>query len=473
VTHRWWRPRSIRTRLLAMITALLVLGLAGSAAGTGWAVRSYLDHRIESQLTTTSHRISTALANRPNGTAVGRQIAESDLQLLIGPNAGLVVVSPDGRVALSAGLATVDPQFLVRATAERTDGQVISFGGSVPVAVLRIPTPGLTVQLRSPDQRIPVASVVIAADLTANRATIRRLVAAQLAAGFVAILLLAGLTALVIRAGLRPLTELEDAVEAVGSGRRDAEDPLPAGSSETAQLAVPIQNAFAARARAEQRLRSFVADASHELRTPLSTISGWVDLHLQGAIPAGAPTQHAMERMEAELGRMRLLVDELALLARLDAQVPHEQARVDLAQIAAEVVEDARIVTADRQFDLRAPTPTTITGDEEQLRRVLRNLVGNAVQHTPAGTPVTVEVDTVGPQAVVRVVDTGDGIDPAQVPHLFERFWRADESRTRARGGSGLGLSIVQAVITAHAGTVVVSSAVGVGTTVTITLPIG
>ncbi|GAA4486188.1 hypothetical protein GCM10023191_011880 [Actinoallomurus oryzae] len=237
-------------------------------------------------------------------------------------------------------------------------------------------------------------------------------------------------------------------------------------------LTARLQKAFDAQRRAEDRLRSFVADASHELRTPLATMHGWIDLYVQGGLRDPDQLDHAMERMQAEVGRMRLLVDELALLARLDAAQPLNRGPVDVVALAGEVVDDAQVVSADRAITLQGVAHAVIDGDSPRIQQVLRNLVGNAVQHTRPGTPVTVTVGSQDGQVAIAVHDEGEGIAPEHLPHVFERFYRADPSRSRDSGGSsGLGLAIVEAIVTAHGGTVGVTSAPGQGTTVQVTFP--
>ncbi|GAB3451751.1 sensor histidine kinase [Actinophytocola sediminis] len=236
-------------------------------------------------------------------------------------------------------------------------------------------------------------------------------------------------------------------------------------------IATEVRKAFDAQRRAQDRLRSFVADASHELRTPLATMHGWIDLYVQGGLRDPDQLDHAMERMQTEVGRMRLLVDELALLARLDGARPLDRAPVDVVALAAEVVDDARVVSADRAIALRGVPTAVVDGDGPRIQQVLRNLVGNAVQHTGPGTPVTVTVSVPAGEVVVEVLDEGAGIAPEHLPYVFERFYRADPSRGRDSGGSsGLGLAIVEAIVTAHGGTAGVTSTTG-GTTVRVTFP--
>ncbi|MFC4856508.1 sensor histidine kinase [Actinophytocola glycyrrhizae] len=239
-----------------------------------------------------------------------------------------------------------------------------------------------------------------------------------------------------------------------------------------AAVATAVKQAFDAQRRAQDRLRSFVADAGHELRTPLATLHGWIDLYVQGGLRDPGQLDHAMARMQAEVGRMRLLVDELALLAHLDAARALNREPVDVVALAGEVVEDARVVSADRAITLEGVAEAVVDGDGPRIQQVLRNLVGNAVGHTRPGTPVTVTVGSRNGEVAIAVRDDGDGIAPEHLPHVFERFYRADPSRSRDSGGSsGLGLAIVEAIVTAHGGTVGVTSTPGQGTTVRVTFP--
>ncbi|WP_405983998.1 MMPL family transporter [Streptomyces sp. NBC_00872] len=276
---------------------------------------------------------------------------------------------------------------------------------------------------------------------------------------------------LILRIGLRSLRRMADTADDIASGARDERLPVHGAHTETDRLAVAVNNAFDAQARAETQIRDFAADASHELRTPLATISGWLDLYNQGGLSAPADLDRALERVDGEVGRMRLLVEELSLLARLDAGRPLNSRPVDLRRPASAVVQDAQVVAPDRVIDLNAPVPASVHGDQPRLQQVLNNLLGNAIQHTPSGTTIGVTVEPTATHVRIRVTDHGPGIPAGDLARVFDRFWRADAGRGRAHGGSGLGLAIVQAIVRAHHGTVHVSSAPGTGTTVTVTLP--
>jgi two-component system OmpR family sensor kinase len=220
-------------------------------------------------------------------------------------------------------------------------------------------------------------------------------------------------------------------------------------------------------------MRRFVADASHELRTPLTSIRGFAELYRQGALPAGADVDRAMSRVESEARRMGELVDDLLLLARLDQQRPLERRPVDLVALAADVVQDLRAAAPDRVIRIETDVAEcSVAGDRNRLAQVLGNLVTNALMHTPPACTVTLRVAARDELAVIEVVDDGPGIPEADQAQIFERFYRADSSRTRASGGSGLGLSIVAGLVRAHDGRIEVLDTPGGGATFRICLPL-
>jgi two-component system OmpR family sensor kinase len=234
------------------------------------------------------------------------------------------------------------------------------------------------------------------------------------------------------------------------------------------QLLGHVENALDARHRSEQQVRQFVADASHELRTPLATISGYAQLARRNQ---SYDAQQALAKVEGEADRMSTLVEDLLLLARLDAGRPLERTPVDLTRLLLEAVGDARVVAPDHRWTLDLPDhPVTVTGDEARLHQVVSNLLGNARRHTPAGTSVRVRLHARDEQVELSVSDDGPGVPAALQPNVFERFTRADTARTRDSGGAGLGLSLVAAIVAAHGGTVTLDSAPG-ATTFTVTLP--
>ncbi|MFJ8635105.1 sensor histidine kinase [Streptomyces sp. NPDC093568] len=232
-----------------------------------------------------------------------------------------------------------------------------------------------------------------------------------------------------------------------------------------------VHGALHSRQQSEMRVRQFVADASHELRTPLASIRGYAELTRRGREDIGPDTRHALARIESEAGRMTLLVEDLLLLARLDAGRPLQFEQTDLIPLVVDTVSDARAAGMDHNWRLDLPDePALVSADAARLQQVLVNLLGNARNHTPPGTTVTARVQRRGPWLCVDVEDNGQGIPPDMLPHVFERFARGDSARSRATGSTGLGLAIVQAVATAHGGAVTVDSVPG-RTVFTVRLP--
>jgi two-component system, OmpR family, sensor kinase len=359
----------------------------------------------------------------------------------------------------------------------------------------------------------------------------------------VAALVVAGVA--MVRASLRPLKEIEHTAEAIAAGDLSRRIPDSDPRTEVGRLGrslnmmlSQIESAFYARARSEaaarrseEKMRQFVADASHELRTPLTAIRGYAEYYRQrggvengastggqepsreparsSATPEGAPAGPAdapgrpgsgpaglmggsghltrpdmdriMERVEQESSRMGGLVEDMLVLARLDEQRPVEHGPVDLLTLAADAVQDARVVAPGRKIDLTVGTGAAflVLGDEARLRQVISNLMNNALTHTPAGSPIAVRIlagyqgnDPAVPAVILEVADQGPGLSREQAERVFERFYRADQARGRRTGGSGLGLAIVSALVAAHGGTVGVNTAPGHGATFWITLPL-
>jgi two-component system, OmpR family, sensor kinase len=219
-------------------------------------------------------------------------------------------------------------------------------------------------------------------------------------------------------------------------------------------------------------LRRFVADAAHELRTPLTSVRGYAELYRQGAYPDSAAVDHAMSRIESEGGRMARLVEDLLLLARMDQQRGLEQRPLDLVSLASEAVADFEAVSTDHPVTWQPKGEVLVRGDRIRLRHVIDNLLGNARMHTPTGTEIDVSVRSNNGNAELVIADNGPGIQEEDRARVFERFWRADRSRTRNTGGAGLGLAIVESLVQAHGGTVQVESTPGQRTAFTIRLPV-
>nr|WP_280424550.1 HAMP domain-containing sensor histidine kinase [Nocardia carnea] len=330
---------------------------------------------------------------------------------------------------------------------------------------------------------------LVALRLDETEAIVERLVVLQVVIGALVLVVLAVAAYFVIRRSLRRLEQVEEIAADIAAGDLHRRVPMRPTNTEVDRLArslntmlAQIQRGFAATEaseeaarRSEEKMRRFVADASHELRTPLTTIKGFAELYRQGAT---RDTDMLLDRIERESKRMGLLVEDLLMLARVDAERPVEYAPVDLLSLASDAVHSARAVAATQsgtrsiELQVRPGTGTTeVPGDAARLRQVLANLLNNALVHTPPDAAVTLRL-TPGPDDVLlEVADTGPGMTPEQAERVFERFYRADDSRSRASGGAGLGLSIVQALVRAHGGAVAVDSEPGRGTIFTVRLP--
>ena len=328
---------------------------------------------------------------------------------------------------------------------------------------------------------------VIAFSLDNLNSAVTRLEIADAVAGAVAIALLAGIGLPLVRISLSPLAKIGDTAAAIAAGDLSRRIDHPPRSTEVGRLAeslntmlARIEAAYRARedgeARAldsEDRMRRFVADASHELRTPLTSVRGLAEFSLQqGTDASSAELLRLMTLIQTEATRMGRLVDDLLMLAQFDQDRPLERHPVDLSSIAARAVLAARLIQPGRPLSLRADVPVIVDGDAERLRQVLDNLIGNALQHTPQGSAVTVTVQEQAGQAQLTVADHGPGLTADQASHVFERFYRTDRTRTRARGGSGLGLSIAAALAAAHAGTITVDTQPGRGAAFQVRLPL-
>ena len=288
-----------------------------------------------------------------------------------------------------------------------------------------------------------------------------------------------------VRLGLRPLEDVERTADSIAAGNLDQRVPGADRATEVGRLARAlnvmlerIQAAFSARLASEARLkenehhlRQFVADASHELRTPIAAVSAYAELFERGGTEHTDDLPRIAAGIRTETARMDRLVSDLLTLARLDEGLPMEMAPVELVSLASDAVRTASAVGPDWPVRFWAAHPVEVSGDKDRLRQVLDNLLANVRAHTPPGTTATVRVDQVGDHAEIEVRDTGPGMPDEEARRVFERFYRADPARSRTSGGSGLGLSIVAAIVAAHGGTVSATSAPGSGLVVSVRLP--
>lgn len=460
--HGGW---SLRKRLVAGILVLLMMATLAIGVLSVYFLRANLVAQLDDELRIIAQRIESV-------AAPGRGPAQSfDGPGL--PTGSLIgVVQSDG----STVAAYLDDNATVRELS------------NVQLRVLATRALGDPVTLRLPgglgEFRVLATSadrdtvLIVGLSTREVTATVARL-AAVIAAVLAGILIVAAVLGReVVRLGLRPLTRVREAATAVTTlpldrGAVALADRLPVldtdPSTEVGQLGAAftrmlehVQNAFDARQASEQKVRQFVADASHELRTPLAAIRGYSELTRRSGHELPDDIRHALSRIESESVRMSALVDDLLLLARLDEGRELRRDPVDLSAVMTDAVADAQATSLVHDWVVRVPrAPVIVEGDQHRLHQVVANLLANARVHTPAGTRVTAALGTLEGRAIVTITDTGPGI-PAEVqPVLFERFARADTSRSRATGSTGLGLAIVAAVVQAHGGDVAASSRPG------------
>jgi two-component system OmpR family sensor kinase len=330
----------------------------------------------------------------------------------------------------------------------------------------------------SREGRDPNAILLISTPLNSVDSTLNRLLLIEILVTAIALAAIAALGLWAVRLGLRPLREIETTAEAIVAGDLSKRVERAEERTEVGRLGLAlntmlgsIESAFKAREASEQKLRRFVADASHELRTPLAAVRAYAELFTRGADRRPEDLARSMSGITRESERMSLLVEDLLLLARLDEGRPLEREPVRVDEVVAEAVDTARALDPGRPVELETE-PLVVRGDHDRLRQIVDNLLANVRSHTPAGSPARVSVARDGSNAVIEVADTGPGLDGAELARVFERFYRADESRSRASGGVGLGLSIVAAVARAHGGDVDVRSEPGHGAAFRIVLPL-
>ncbi|MFF6870426.1 MULTISPECIES: ATP-binding protein [unclassified Streptomyces] len=494
MSRRARRPWSLRTRLVVAAVALIAVVAAVIGTVTTIAFRSYLYDQADEQVRGLSQRAAGPPVVLP-APDPGR--GREPFAFLGGPGAPigtLGAVLTDGEVT-SAGYSTEVPGN------SGTDGPrfpVEELDAGQRAALAAVPRDGEPHTVELPgglgSYRVAYAegsrgTFLTGIPLTEVDDALSTLVLVELSvtgAGLVAASL-AG--TVLVGVALRPLRRV------AATARQVARLPLHSGEvalhqrvpepeadprTEVGQVGAAlnrmldhVHSALDARQRSETRVRQFVADASHELRTPLASIRGYAELTRRGHEECGPDTRHALGRIESEATRMTGLVEDLLLLARLDAGRPLSYEPVDLVALVVDSVSDARAAGPGHHWSLELPGEAAeVRGDGARLRQVLLNLLANARTHTPPGTKVTARVRAEGPDALVEVEDDGPGIPDALLPSVFERFARGDASRSRAAGSTGLGLAIVRAVVLAHGGGVTVTSAPG-RTVFTVRLPGG
>jgi two-component system, OmpR family, sensor kinase len=531
----------IRVKIIAALLTLVIIALAIISTASLTQFRGYLQNQSGTQVTALYDQMAAktqgqslfGLGSRGGWNAMDFGYYGPYLVELVNQSGKVIFPAGPGpgNVPSSSGPAVPASSAWMTANA----GRLTTVPGQNGSADWQIIAKQFTVSLTnqfgqsSSPQKL---TLVVGTSLANIDNTVAWLAKIDLLVSVIIVIALAVLGVAIVRASLRPLTDIEKTAQAIAAGDLSRRVPDQDPRTEVGRLGrslnrmlAQIESSFQARTRSEaaarrseERMRQFVADASHELRTPLTAMRGYAEYYRQrggvrdeparpaqaeagnrtaeaadlpagpGAVGAdalngdsqlsGPDLDRIMQRVEQESARMGVLVEDMLLLARLDQQRPLERRPVDLLTLAADAVQDARIIAPDRSIELSVGSATAflVLGDEVRLRQVIGNLMSNALTHTPDGTPVTVRI-LAGPREpvpsiVLEVTDQGPGLPPDQAERVFERFYRADQARTRKAGGTGLGLAIVAALVAAHDGTVALRTAPGEGATFRVTLPL-
>ncbi|MFD5912617.1 sensor histidine kinase [Streptomyces massasporeus] len=482
--RRWaGKPRTLRTRLVVASVVLIAVVCAVIGTVTTLALRSHLYEQLDGQVEDTGKRLSGPMKPR-DGDDDPEPTTDRITGFIRGPAQPRTIaaeVGADGtltRAALAQQASNDNGPF--------QKNSVVGLTGEQKAALAEVPTRGLhTIDLPGlGEYRVQYVhgedggSYYVALPTESVTTTINTLIIVEVSVTGAGLVAAAIAGSVLIGVATRPLRRV------AATATRVSELPLHTGEvnlservpdSETDphtevgkvgaalnRMLDHVHGALHARQQSETRVRQFVADASHELRTPLASIRGYAELTRRGREQVGPDTRHALGRIESEAGRMTLLVEDLLLLARLDAGRPLQFEQTDLVPLVVDTISDARAAGQDHNWRLDLPDePALVSADAARLQQVLVNLLGNARKHTPPGTTVTARVQRHDRWLCVEVEDNGQGIPAELLPHVFERFARGDSARSRATGSTGLGLAIVQAVATAHGGAVTVDSVPG------------
>ncbi|USQ76919.1 sensor histidine kinase [Ornithinimicrobium cryptoxanthini] len=463
---------SLTARLVTVVVMLVLTAYVITTALTATLLRDYLTDRTDADL----KAYITPLAKQAYSRLGGQQPTD-----VVVPNPYYL------RITSPSGVAYANRAF---------GNEQVPDIGEVPIDDPRIGEEPFTVDSQDGDTQWRVllagyssqqgeGTVAVALPLSPVSNTVQKLLALTTIVGLSTLLAVALISWFAVRRAFRPLTRIEDTAAAIAAGdlarripERRANDEVASLSDSLNAMLAQIEQSFAVREASEARMRQFVADASHELRTPLATVKGYAELYRVGGVTRPEDVAGAMRRIEDESSRMARLVEDLLLLTRLDTTLHRPVDDVDLTVVANDVVQDARVRAPERTISLSryGPLngPVVVPGDDFALRQVLTNLVANAVAHTPDDASVDVLIGQTEDRAVIEVQDHGPGIPPEAASRVFERFYRADPSRTRSPGkggGTGLGLSIVASIVARHGGSVRHRETSGGGATFRVELP--
>ena len=474
-----WKKASLRSQLVAIMMVLLTVAIVLTSAGTLTQLHTFLVSQVDAKLLDASDYarqnqdidlLTTPNPFLPSDYTLVLYTAGAPPRIYPVPNAN--AVRPD--------VASLTPDQAQQMQSNQIIRQANGTDRDSDWRYIAIP-----VRITSTGER---AAMLIALPLTSVDDAMNHTLLLEIVVGVLALALVFFVASWTVTRAFRPLRRVEKTAAAIAAGDLSQRVDEEAPGTELGRLSLSlnamlahIERAFHDRTESEARMRRFVSDASHELRTPLVTIRGFSELYRHGALATPDDVRTAMDRIESEAKRMGTMVEDLLTLARIDEQRPVVLRPVDLLPIGHDAVVDTQASAPNRSVRLvglaagQGPTAAPALGDEERLRQVVGNLVGNALSYTPAGTPLEIAVglrrDGERRLSVLELRDHGPGISDKDSPKIFERFYRADSSRTRDTGGTGLGLAIVAAIVGAHGGTVRHRPTPGGGATFVIELP--
>ena len=479
---------SLRSGLTIGIVLLSAIGFAFAFYGTASALNGYLVGQIDNELKSV---VGGTAMRLDRGAVIQQDTDDLNEEEHRGRRGANATPQPLQRIptTLSVTLLSADGVIKGELGGDLTSSQITDYLDEFDNATaLKTESEPFTIKAKGPDFRaiavvLPTTgdTLVVAQSLQAVERTKHQLIVLFLIVGLIVLLMIAVAARYVIQIGMRPLENVEKTAEQIASGDLSARLPDAKPTTEVGRLVGSlntmlsrIEESFAARSESEGRLRRFVADASHELRTPLTAIRGFAELHRQGAVAGESDTKELIARIERESLRMSALVEDLLVLARMDQGPKMEIKPVNLSEVVTDAVESARAAGPGHLITLDAGQEIYALGDENRIHQVVANLLANARIHTPVGTQIKVSIKNSEKEIQVIVSDNGPGLSDENREKIFERFYRVDPSRQRTGvEGSGLGLSIVDAVMRSHGGHVSVDSKVGEGSTFTLHFPLG
>ena len=470
-----WTNTSLRNRLTIGVLVLSAIGFIGAGVGSQALLRNYLIHQVDDQLLSvvggTADRLDRAGIERDNDQDGDRPARAATPLNRVPTSISVTVLDPFGNLIGGIG-GDLNSNKITDYVKGLLPGQVAAYGNKP----FTIEAPGHDFRVATTVLPSSLGSVIVAQSLADFDRTTRQIGTVFLIIGSLVLLFIAFASRQVIKVGMRPLEKIEETAEKIAAGDLSARLDNFQPDTEVGRLSTSlntmlsrIEEAFDARMQSEDKLRRFVADASHELRTPLTAIRGFAELHRQGAVPEGEKTQELIARIEKESMRMGYLVEDLLMLARMDQSRELVVTDVNLSELVQEAVTSAQAAGPEHIITTNISAGVATKGDADKIYQVVTNLLANARAHTPAGTAINVSLARDNDGIRIAVADNGPGLSAEDQARIFERFYRVDASRQRnSKDGSGLGLSIVDAVMRAHGGDVTVASELGKGAAFTL-----